>query len=296
MTYDGKRLIRFRSFWMFPLLAVCLVCVTFGAEPRRPYRDLLWLFAIGVFLWTLLEYGLHRFLFHIRAVIANPRLREFINASHYRHHAAPSDPSKLLVHPSCGLVVSAMLFGIIYVASGTVSATVGLSTGVWAGFLYYETVHYLVHFNVSNSRLIVRQRRLHFYHHFRNHKRCFGVTSPGGITYSRRQCRSNATIVVLRANASSAGSQPRPRILRRRQHKHLPIRPNIRLLHSRTFRLNAGSLYHAVASRPVDSCFFERRHNVSYAFRDDQQLGVINSTWDGGYNERLAAMLGDVIL
>jgi 4-hydroxysphinganine ceramide fatty acyl 2-hydroxylase len=173
-----ERLVRFRSFWMFPLLAVVLVYVTFGDAPRRPYRDLLWLFPIGVLVWTLLEYGLHRFLFHIRVAIRNPRLRDFINASHSAHHASPKDADKLLVHPTYGLVISAILFGVFYGVAGSVSAAVGVLTGVWAGFLYYESVHYRVHFNVATSRLIVMQRRLHFYHHFTNNKRYFGVTSP----------------------------------------------------------------------------------------------------------------------
>jgi 4-hydroxysphinganine ceramide fatty acyl 2-hydroxylase len=54
----------------------------------------------------------------------------------------------------------------------------GVLVGVWAGFLYYESVHYRVHFNLSGSGFIARQRRTHFYHHFTNNRVCFGVTSP----------------------------------------------------------------------------------------------------------------------
>ena len=173
-----ERLVRFRSFWMFPLIAILLVYLTFRAEPQRPYLDLVWLFALGVLAWTLLEYGLHRVVFHIQTAIRNPRVRDIVNASHLSHHATPRDPSKLLVHTMYGVIVSAVLFGILYGVSGSSSTAAGGMTGVWAGFLYYEAVHYRVHFNLSNAGLIVRQRRLHFYHHFTNNKRCFGVTSP----------------------------------------------------------------------------------------------------------------------
>jgi 4-hydroxysphinganine ceramide fatty acyl 2-hydroxylase len=171
-------LVRFRSFWMFPFIAILLLYATFSAEPRRRYGDLLWLFPLGVLIWTLLEYGLHRFIFHIQVAIRNQRIRDLINASHLGHHAAPRDPTKLLVHPSYGMVISAVLLGIIYLVAGSLSAAAGVLSGVWAGFLHYEAVHYRVHFNLSNSGLIVRRRRLHFYHHFTNNKRCFGVTSP----------------------------------------------------------------------------------------------------------------------
>jgi sterol desaturase/sphingolipid hydroxylase (fatty acid hydroxylase superfamily) len=174
----GSRLLRFSSFWIFPLLAVFLIPLTFRTEPQRPYRDLLWLFPIGVLAWTLLEYGLHRFVFHIQKAIRSPWVRNLVNASHLGHHAAPRDPSKLLVQTWYGVAVSLILFAILYAVSGSLSASAGVLAGIWAGFLYYEATHYRVHFNLSNSPLITWQRKMHFYHHFTNNKRCFGVTSP----------------------------------------------------------------------------------------------------------------------
>jgi 4-hydroxysphinganine ceramide fatty acyl 2-hydroxylase len=173
-----ERLIRFRSFWMFPLLALLLLYVSLRVEPANRASDLLWLLPSGVFAWSLLEYVLHRFVFHIHFQIQNPKLRELINASHLNHHAAPRDPAKLLVRPNYGLVVSALVFGILYLISGGLFRAAGIMAGVWTGFLYYEAVHYRVHLTTSASGLIGRQRRAHFHHHFTNKNRCFGVTSP----------------------------------------------------------------------------------------------------------------------
>ena len=173
-----ERLYRFRSFWVFPLFAVFLLNFTFRAEPQSRWGDLVWLFPLGLLVWSLLEYGLHRFVFHIRFEVRNPKIRETVNASHLSHHAAPRDPGKLLVHPSYGFVVSALLFGMAYIVFENLFLASGLLTGVWAGFLYYEAVHYRVHLTASATGLIGRQRRAHFYHHFTNNKRCFGVTSP----------------------------------------------------------------------------------------------------------------------
>jgi 4-hydroxysphinganine ceramide fatty acyl 2-hydroxylase len=173
-----ERLYRFRSFWIFPLLAVVLLDLTFRAEPQSQGSDLLWLFPIGVLVWTLLEYGLHRFVFHIQIPIRNSHLREFVNASHLEHHAAPRDPTKVLVRPVYGLMISAVLYGLMYLVSGRLFSVAAVMAGIWAGFLYYEAVHYRVHFSLSGLGFIARQRRAHFYHHFTNNKRCFGVTSP----------------------------------------------------------------------------------------------------------------------
>src|SRR5438477_5828372 len=104
-----ERLVRFRSFWIFPLLAVLLLYWT-GHD--RSLSDLLWLMPIGILISTLLEYGLHRFIFHIQMPLRNPKLRDMVNASHLSHHASPRDPGKLLVHPMYGFVVSVILYGV----------------------------------------------------------------------------------------------------------------------------------------------------------------------------------------
>lgn len=173
-----ERLYRFRSFWIFPLLAVLLLYVTFRSETQARLLNLVWLFPLGLLIWSLLEYGLHRFVFHIHFKVQNPRLRDVLNASHLGHHAAPRDPTKLLVDPLYGLAISAALFGLLLIAFGDAARAVGAMVGVWAGFLYYEAVHYRVHMNLPGSGLIAWQRRAHFYHHFTNRDRCFGVTTP----------------------------------------------------------------------------------------------------------------------
>jgi sterol desaturase/sphingolipid hydroxylase (fatty acid hydroxylase superfamily) len=172
-----ERLVRFRSFWIFPLLAVVLLYVSRGIEPQSQPRALLWMVPLGALMWSLLEYGLHRFVFHIRFKLRSPKLQEIVNASHLSHHAAPRDPGKLLVRTPYGLAVSGLLFVLLYMASGSLYSVAGMLTGIWAGFLYYESVHYRVHLTHSASGLIAWQRRAHFYHHFTNSERCFGVTS-----------------------------------------------------------------------------------------------------------------------
>jgi sterol desaturase/sphingolipid hydroxylase (fatty acid hydroxylase superfamily) len=84
----------------------------------------------------------------------------------------------VLVRPAFGLTVSAILFSATFALTGSLLSTTAIMTGIWAGFLYYEAVHYRVHFSLSTSGFIAQQRRTHFYHHFTNNKCCFGVTTP----------------------------------------------------------------------------------------------------------------------
>jgi 4-hydroxysphinganine ceramide fatty acyl 2-hydroxylase len=173
-----ERMYRFRSFWIFPILALLLLTITSRTEAQHSHSNGIGLFVIGLLGWTLLEYGLHRFVFHVQVPLRNPHLREIVNASHLGHHASPRDPSKVLVQPVFGLAVSLIIYGVIYLISRSLFSAAVVMTGIWAGFLYYEAVHYRVHFSLSPTGIIAKQRRTHFYHHFSNNKRCFGVTSP----------------------------------------------------------------------------------------------------------------------
>jgi 4-hydroxysphinganine ceramide fatty acyl 2-hydroxylase len=172
------RLYRFRSFWIFPAIAIVMIDLTARLEPDASRSDLLWQIPAGILIWTLLEYMLHRFVFHVRIPVRNPRLRAFAEDLHLAHHAAPRDPKKVLVQPVLGLIISSALFAVIYAITWSLFSTAGLMTGIWAGFLYYESVHYRVHFSLARSGVIGWQRRAHFYHHFTDNRLCFGVTSP----------------------------------------------------------------------------------------------------------------------
>jgi sterol desaturase/sphingolipid hydroxylase (fatty acid hydroxylase superfamily) len=171
-----ERLSRFRSFWIFPSLSVALILLTRNASGAHRLSELWWLVPAGVLAWTLLEYFFHRVLFH--ANFRAPWLREIVNRSHLSHHVAPRDPRQILVIPSFGLAVSVAIYVILYLLTKDPFAASGIITGIWLGFLYYEAVHYRVHMSQGHSRLLQYQRRAHFYHHFSNPRKCYGVTSP----------------------------------------------------------------------------------------------------------------------
>src|SRR5215471_11196389 len=135
--------VRFSSFWIFPMLAIGGVAGAHGVEVGSRLEDLLWLVPAGLFVWTLLEYGLHRFAFH-RPIIKG-RLITMVSAIHASHHDSPRDPASILVKPGFALIISAVIAPSILLIVRDPFRTVGLMSGIWAGFLYYEAVHYRVH-------------------------------------------------------------------------------------------------------------------------------------------------------
>jgi sterol desaturase/sphingolipid hydroxylase (fatty acid hydroxylase superfamily) len=168
-------LLRFASFWLFPLLGAALLwgsARVYGAKPI----DVFLFVAAGFAAWTLLEYWLHRVIFH--KLSQHPPIRRWMGRRHLQHHGNSHDAELILVAPLGALVLSLPLGLVLYAILTSPSQVVGVLCGVWLGLLYYELVHYRVHRSKRDGPLLNSQRRNHFYHHFVDDGFCFGVTSP----------------------------------------------------------------------------------------------------------------------
>ena len=79
------------------------------------------LFSSGWLVWSLLEYFLHRFVFHFEARTPEERLRGFL--AHGYHHEFPDDATRLVAPPlmswPIGLVSGLILHAILARAAGS---------------------------------------------------------------------------------------------------------------------------------------------------------------------------------
>ncbi|HEY2931915.1 MAG TPA: sterol desaturase family protein [Acidobacteriota bacterium] len=172
----ASKIIRFFSFWFYPLAAAALLYAGKALGLRGLFVSAVWLFAAGLLIWTLIEYFMHRFLFHW-----HPRSRamhKLVHELHLAHHAAPRDPDRILARPEVSLPVSALVFGILFAVTRSFFPAAVIMAGIWTGFLYYEAIHYRLHRSAATAAFLGYQRRRHFRHHFVAEDRCFGVTTP----------------------------------------------------------------------------------------------------------------------
>jgi dihydroceramide fatty acyl 2-hydroxylase len=130
---------------------------------------------LGYFIWTLIEYFGHRFLFHYEFPGRFGARIHFL--IHGVHHVHPNDPLRL--------VMPVLLSGpIMLIAYCVVRLLFGLPLGYPVlmgfiiGYLSYDMVHYYVHHAEPKTRLGLTLRRLHMLHHFRDPTRGFGVSVP----------------------------------------------------------------------------------------------------------------------
>jgi dihydroceramide fatty acyl 2-hydroxylase len=131
---------------------------------------------LGLLCWTLIEYVLHRFVLHVH--LQAEAVQRTIERLHLGHHREPHDEAKVTVPVYGSLPIAAALMGIFRLMASSWEVAVPLMIGSIAGYLWYETVHFRIHCSTKRGRWWRWQRSNHFFHHFREPRRCFGVTTP----------------------------------------------------------------------------------------------------------------------
>jgi sterol desaturase/sphingolipid hydroxylase (fatty acid hydroxylase superfamily) len=153
------RLIRhFGDFITVPLAALVFIDLA-GTH----HLDLV---VAGVAAWTLLEYLVHRFVFHRHSV--GRRL-------HQLHHDHPSDPEaerSSLSTPLLAFPVGSLLIGVAGVQDGS-----AIFAGLLLGYLAFIIVHYAVHrWPVEPNSWLYSAKMRHLTHH-RLENCNYGVTT-----------------------------------------------------------------------------------------------------------------------
>jgi sterol desaturase/sphingolipid hydroxylase (fatty acid hydroxylase superfamily) len=162
-----SRLAYFAEFLVFPPLILLFTALAFvRATPPRPESWAL-VYLAGFLAWTLIEYLLHRFVFHHAPVLAR---------MHERHHDEPLEliGTPAWVSVSLGAVaVAGPCWAMLGFDLGT-AATAGMVTG----YLYYVLIHYVIHhWQPRPGSYLSRIRRWHALHHHFADEGNFGVTT-----------------------------------------------------------------------------------------------------------------------
>jgi sterol desaturase/sphingolipid hydroxylase (fatty acid hydroxylase superfamily) len=137
------------------------------------------LFAAGVLVFTFFEYALHRLVFHglIRAAERDSKWRFAAFMAHGYHHEFPNDKSRLVMPPMISWPLGAMFAIVYWLALGSTQFFPMLA-GTMAGYIAYDWVHYYTHHFRPTWRLGKWYRAYHLRHHFQDHDKFFGISTP----------------------------------------------------------------------------------------------------------------------
>lgn len=132
------------------------------------------LFFVGVLIWTLLEYVIHRQIFHYEPKTSVGKKFHFI--VHGVHHDYPNDAKRLVMPPVISIPLAIIFYVLFVLLFGKGAPSVW--AGLVAGYVCYDSIHYAIHHFPMKSRFLNRLKQHHLRHHFHNDQAGYGVSSP----------------------------------------------------------------------------------------------------------------------
>ncbi len=167
---EHGRLAYFADLWFYALASVGWILglvVMAWSWPTAWQVGSFLAFAMGLLSWSLLEYGIHRFVFH-----GVQPFQRWHQAHHDRPRAFIASPTWVSVGIFLGVVVwPAYRWTPIWLG-------LSLSGGIFAGSAAYSWVHHYVHQHRTQSAWMMSCKVWHALHHRPALEICYGVTSP----------------------------------------------------------------------------------------------------------------------
>ncbi len=123
------------------------------------------LLPVGFFTWQLMEYFIHKHVFH-----AWPGW-----TGHGFHHKYPDDDTRLVMPLPVSIVLASLIYAGLSLF-GRPDLTVPLWFGIVVGYLWYDFTHWSTHHRTPLTEWGRRQRAHHMAHHFANPDLNFGLS------------------------------------------------------------------------------------------------------------------------
>lgn len=140
-----------------------------------PVLNIVWLIIAGIFIWTITEYLLHRFVFHFTPKTDFGNRISFI--FHGVHHDYPNDTKRLVMPPSVSVPLALFFYILFYYLFGSIKV-LPFFAGFLAGYLTYDISHYAIHHFNMHSKFWLIIKNHHMRHHYKDASKGYGVSSP----------------------------------------------------------------------------------------------------------------------
>jgi 4-hydroxysphinganine ceramide fatty acyl 2-hydroxylase len=132
------------------------------------------LFLLGVLLWTLIEYLIHRYIFHYQPRTRWGKQLHFV--IHGVHHDYPNDARRLVMPPVISIPLAFLFFGLFFLIFGSLAPAV--FAGLVFGYVCYDMLHYATHHLAMKRGVWLWLKQYHLRHHFKDDHVGYGISSP----------------------------------------------------------------------------------------------------------------------
>jgi sterol desaturase/sphingolipid hydroxylase (fatty acid hydroxylase superfamily) len=132
-------------------------------------------FLIGIFVWSFVEYVMHRFVFHLPPKGKIMERLHFI--FHGVHHDYPMDKLRLVLPPSVSIPLATALYFLFKLIFNDIQMS-AFFPGFILGYLFYDIGHYAMHHYNFKSGIMKKIKQHHMLHHYQDADKGYGVSSP----------------------------------------------------------------------------------------------------------------------
>ena len=133
------------------------------------------LFFIGLIIWTLFEYWLHRLVFHYKPTSKAGQRFHFM--AHGVHHDYPNDSMRLVMPPAVSLALAVAIYWSMYAIIGEKGLTAAVYSGFVTGYLAYDLTHFATHYSNFKNKWFQEIKRSHMLHHYKDGTKGFGLSN-----------------------------------------------------------------------------------------------------------------------
>jgi sterol desaturase/sphingolipid hydroxylase (fatty acid hydroxylase superfamily) len=143
-------------------------------QRAQPIGAVVGLCALGLLIWTLVEYTMHRWVFHYQPT---SRLgKQFHFLLHGVHHDYPKDATRLVMPPVVSIPLALFFCGCFFLGFGRLAPAA--FAGFLVGYLFYDMVHYATHHFSMKRGVWLWLKKYHMRHHYDDDHSGYGVSSP----------------------------------------------------------------------------------------------------------------------
>lgn len=135
-------------------------------------------FIVGALIWSLVEYLIHRYVFH-----GHPKA-EWAKKIHYTfhgiHHDYPQDSLRLVMPPAVSIPLAVLFFFVfkwVMAPLGILQFHYAYYAGFVAAYLFYDMMHYASHHVNMTNKYFKTIKEHHMKHHYKDSDSGFGFTS-----------------------------------------------------------------------------------------------------------------------
>lgn len=165
------------AWWVVPLvwLPINFYIFSTGFKNLPVYVSLIF-WSAGLFVWTLIEYIMHRFLFHLDYYLPEHQLAYTMHfLFHGVHHYLPMDKYRLVMPPTLFCLLCFPFYKLVFFIFPYNIACVAFAGG-HLGYILYDLTHYFLH-HAKLPQFYQELKKYHLEHHYKNYELGFGVTS-----------------------------------------------------------------------------------------------------------------------